>query len=121
MTISTQSPSYVLGQPDFTSNTPAATQNGMNNPVGVAYDSTNSRLCVLDRMNNRVLGISYDPIYNRLFVADTNNSRVMVFDASTSTIANGETAENVLGQSDFVSSNTATTQSGFSRSSSRLR
>src|SRR3989344_5722848 len=64
-------------------------QSGMSSPLGLTLDSTN----------------------NRLFVGDTENNRVLVFDVAS--ITNGEVAVNVLGQSDFVSNNSATTQSGF--------
>ena len=49
----------VLGQPNYTSNTAATTQTGLNNPRGLIYDSTNARL----------------------YVTDTNNNRIMIFDA----------------------------------------
>ena len=80
---------YVLGQPDFTSNTSATTQNGLFAPYGITYDSVNQRL----------------------FVSDYNNSRIMVFDVTT--ITNGENAVNVLGQPDFTSNLATTTQSGM--------
>jgi len=83
--------SYVLGQSNFTSNTATTTQSGLYNAVGTVYDSVNQRL----------------------FVADNSNHRVMVFNVATSTIANGENAENVLGQSNFTSNTGATTQSGL--------
>ena len=96
--IVTTTASYVIGQSDFVSNnTTTPTQSGMSQPQGLAYDPTDSRL----------------------FVADTNNNRVLVFDASTSTLSatpEGENAEDVIGQSDFVSNNTTTpTQSGMSQ------
>jgi DNA-binding beta-propeller fold protein YncE len=75
----------VIGQTDYVSSSTATTQNGLDNPEGLAYD----------------------PITSRLFVSDTDNDRVLVFDASTSTLANtptGEDAENVLSQNNFTSS-----------------
>jgi DNA-binding beta-propeller fold protein YncE len=77
----------VLGASDFTSDnySHSSSQNGLSNPVGLAYDASNNRLFVVD---------SYE--------AD----RVVVFDVSTSTIRNGEDAENVLGEPDFSSANT---------------
>ena len=80
----------VLGQPDFTSSANATTQSGLNFPAGLAYDSVNTRLFVLDNLNNRVL----------------------VFDVSS--ITDGENAINVLGQAFFNTSVAATTQSGLS-------
>lgn len=82
---------YVLGQTDFLSSGATTTQSGLDFP----------RL------------MTYDPSSQRLFVVDTANSRVLAFDAATSTIANGENAENVLGQPTFVSNAATTTQSGL--------
>ena len=90
--IASTSASYVLGQPDFNSDVATTTRSGMWGPGGVAYDASTSRL----------------------FVSDLQNNRVLVFDVSTSTIHNGENAENVLGQADFVSADEALTQSGLS-------
>jgi hypothetical protein len=55
-------------------------------------------------------GLTYDTKARRLFVGDYQNNRVMVFDVATSTITNGENAENVLGQSDYVSGNPGISQ-----------
>lgn len=79
----------VLGQPNFTSSITATTQNGMNSPYGLAYDST----------------------HNYLFVAESTNRRVTIFNVST--ITNGMNAINVLGQPNFTSSASATTQNGM--------
>jgi DNA-binding beta-propeller fold protein YncE len=57
-------------------------------------------------------GLAYDPVGNRLFVGDTGNKRVLVYDVAS--ITNGENAVNVLGQADFVSSVSTTTQSSLS-------
>lgn len=81
--------SFVLGQPDFDTNTATTTATGLSAPRGLVYDSAN----------------------NRLFVADTGNHRVMVFD--TSTLSNNMPASNVLGQADFTSKVSATTASGM--------
>ncbi len=146
--------SYVLGQPDFTSNTITTTQNGLNAPYGgLAYDQATNRLFVPDSMNNRVLifnvatstitngedasyvlgqsdfmsnmatttqsglqyssSLAYNPTADRLFVGDSNNNRVLIFNVATSTIANGEDAESMIGQSDYSGSTGITTQSGF--------
>jgi DNA-binding beta-propeller fold protein YncE len=152
---------YVLGSINFTSVAATSTQSGLNNPWGLAYDVTNTRLFTCDWFNNRVMvfnvatstitngenasyvlgqpnftsriatttqsglrlpptlnypgcGVDYDEANQRLFVADTNNNRVMVFNVATSTITNGENADYVLGQSNFISSSSATTQSGLS-------
>ncbi len=85
------SASLVLGQPNFTSNTAATTQNGMSQGYS----------------------ISVDPTTGKVFVADPGNNRVLRF-ASTTSLTNGANAEVVLGQSNFTSNAAATTQSGMS-------
>lgn len=85
---------YVIGQPNLTSNTIATTQSGLNG----------------------VRGVALDPVNNRLFVGDGGNNRVLVF--NTATITNGMNASNELGQpsggSAFTTKATATTQAGLS-------
>src|SRR5205085_1315827 len=71
----------------FTTSATATTINGMDNPVGLAYDS----------------------VHDRLFVADQNNLRVLVFD--TIAISDGEDAVNVLGEPNFITINTGNTVS----------
>jgi DNA-binding beta-propeller fold protein YncE len=79
-------PDNVLGKPDFaSSNSGSATQSGMSNPQGIAYDA----------------------VGNRLFVADSNLHRILVFD--TTSISNGENATNLFGQSIFTTSSSGTT------------
>jgi DNA-binding beta-propeller fold protein YncE len=84
-------PDNVLGQPNFYSNTSAASQVGMSTPYGLAYDSSG----------------------NRLFVADSTNNRVTVYNVSS--ITDGENAVNVLGQLNFTAASSATTQPGVNR------
>ncbi len=79
----------VLGQTTFTATSAANTQDGMSGPIGLAYDATNSRL----------------------FVGQTGNHRVTVYDVAA--ITDGENAINVLGQTDFTTTASATTQSGM--------
>jgi DNA-binding beta-propeller fold protein YncE len=79
----------VLGQTTFTASSTAATQNGMNGPVGIILDAS-----------------------NRLFVTDHYNNRVLVYDISQG-ISNGMNAMNVIGQPNFTASSTATTQNGM--------
>ena len=81
--------SYVLGQANFTSAGSATTQSGMNQPSGSSFDSTSSYL----------------------YIADSTNNRILVF--NTSSLSNGMNASYVLGQANFTSSGTATTQSGM--------
>jgi predicted nucleotidyltransferase len=66
----------VLGQADFTSETPATTQSGMYTPAGLSFNS------------------------NLLYVADLTNTRVTVFDVTA--ITDGENAVNVLGAANFT-------------------
>jgi DNA-binding beta-propeller fold protein YncE len=141
--------SNVLGQANFTSGGAATTQSGMNRPLDVTYDNAGNRLFVAEDGNNRVLvfdttnisngmnasnvlgqanftssgtgttqsgmgnpiGLEFDSVANRLFVGDQSNNRVLVFD--TTTITNGMNASNVLGQANFTSGGSATTQSGL--------
>ncbi|MCB0522250.1 MAG: DNRLRE domain-containing protein [Saprospiraceae bacterium] len=84
-----KTPDFVLGQSSFTTSTAATTQAGLNGPNDLAYDGQNKRL----------------------FVIETNNNRVTVFDVAT--ITNGEAAINVLGQANFTTNTSATTQAGL--------
>lgn len=70
----------LLGQPNFSSSSAATTQSGMDGPEGLAYDSAN----------------------DRLFVVENGNSRVTVWNSATTTP--GELAVSVLGQPDFTTS-----------------
>ncbi len=81
----------VLGQIDFVNSSAATTQAGMSNPTRLAYDTVNQRV----------------------FVVDNSNSRVTAYNA-TSTIINGANAVAVLGQTNFTSSGSDTTQSTMS-------
>jgi peptidoglycan hydrolase-like protein with peptidoglycan-binding domain/DNA-binding beta-propeller fold protein YncE len=90
--------SFVLGQSSFTAGSSATTQSGMNAPAGLAYD----------------------PLNQLLYVAEPSNNRVTVWNASTTSIASGENASYVLGQADFVSNSSATTQSLMSSPQSVL-
>jgi len=55
--------------------------------------------------------LAYDAANSRLFEADYTNSRVLVFNVAS--ITNGQNAANVLGQADFTTGSSITTQSGF--------
>ena len=79
----------VLGQLDFTSRLIGAGQSGMYFPLGVALDGA-----------------------GRLWVADMSNNRVLRFD-NPADKANGALADGVLGQVDFTSNSSATSQSGM--------
>ena len=53
--------------------------------------------------------IAYDPEDNLLFVSDVGNNRIMVFDVSS--ITNGESAINVLGQPTFTETDPGSAES----------
>lgn len=86
------SASYVLGQPNFTTNSNNTTQDGLSFPGGA----------------------SYDPDGERLFVADTSNNRVIVYDVNPVSIANGSNALNQFGQVDFTSGGSNLSQTELS-------
>jgi uncharacterized protein (TIGR03437 family) len=65
----------VIGQPDFTTNLPTTTREGLRGPQGVWIDN------------------------GRLFVADTVNGRVLIWNSIPA--SNGAPADIVLGQPDF--------------------
>src|SRR4051812_5668815 len=79
--INGQAAAHVLGQPNFTSNTGAISQTGVNGAQSTAYD----------------------PVRHWLFVADSLNFRVLVFDLSLG-VVDGMPAIHVLGQPDFTTS-----------------
>lgn len=83
-----------LGQANYTTGTAnrgsTVKQNNLNNPTGLAYDSTNTRL----------------------FVVDTDDNRVLAYSVATG-FTNGENASNVLGQSSYTASTGNITQSGL--------
>ena len=79
--------SLVLGQPNFTSDTSAVTQNGMYDPTSVFIDSTGNA-----------------------WVADSSNNRVIMY---APPFSNGMNASLVLGQASFTTSATAVTQNGM--------
>jgi len=80
--------SLVLGQANFTTNTPATTATGMEYPAGVAVDSRGD-----------------------LWVGDWGNSRALEF---VPPFADSMAASVVLGQSTFTSSTGSTTSTGLS-------
>jgi DNA-binding beta-propeller fold protein YncE len=81
---------HILGQPSFVSLTAATTQTGMNGPLGLAYDSTNSTL----------------------FVGQFTGNRVTTYDLSSG-ITDGQNASHVLGQTNFTTLTATTTQTGM--------
>ncbi|MFY8001703.1 MAG: NHL repeat-containing protein, partial [Candidatus Kapaibacteriota bacterium] len=54
-----QAATFVLGQPNFTSNAAAATANRMSFGEGMVVDATNNKLYVVDRNNHRVLRFAF--------------------------------------------------------------
>jgi hypothetical protein len=77
----------VIGQPNFSSNTPKTTQNGLNDPLNVAFDAKGD-----------------------LWVADDLNARVLEY---FSPFSNGMNAALVIGEPDFTTSVGGLTQSGL--------
>jgi len=87
--------SVVIGQPDFTSNSPNQGQ-GLNSP------SANT---VRGPFGVHVEG-------QKLFVADGNNSRVLIYNSIPT--SNNASADVVVGQTDFVTNTTGISASKFS-------
>lgn len=79
--------SLVIGQNTFTGNSAATTQTGLFQPNGLGFDTSSN-----------------------LWVADTVNSRLLKFAPPFST---GMPASLVIGQTDFVSHTTTTSQTGL--------
>jgi sugar lactone lactonase YvrE len=86
----------VLGQPDFTTGTwnyglggSTPSSRGLESPISIALDAAGN-----------------------LYVVDQGNSRVLRFNNAASK-ANGDSADAVLGQTDFVSKTFGTTQNQF--------
>ena len=75
----------VIGQPDFTTTTPAAEQRGDGEII-------NEKRFVSPN------GVAYDSVRDRLYVADQGNDRVMVFDVAPDQLVNHPAAVAVLGQ-----------------------
>ncbi len=143
--------SLVIGQPNFTSGTPALTQSGffslnMGGGLGFGFDSSDN-LWVADFGNNRVLefktpfstgmaaslvigqknftagnaggskdgllepsAVAFDHSDN-LWVLDQSNNRVLEFQPPFS---NGMSASMVIGQANFETFSSSTTQNGLS-------
>jgi DNA-binding beta-propeller fold protein YncE/predicted nucleotidyltransferase len=78
--------------------------------LGHATFSDGTEGTAIDRLYNPH-GIAIDKGTQRLFVSESSNHRVTVFDVST--ITDGESAINVLGQSDFTTSTNGRTQNTF--------
>lgn len=80
----------VFGQPNFNAALSGAADNRFNLPFGLCLDGE-----------------------GRLWVADTLNNRVLRFDDAVSRVDADPAADLVLGQADFTSNGSATTQSGM--------
>lgn len=77
----------VIGQTNFTNNSAAASQTGLNLPMGASYDTNN----------------------NRLFVLDSSSNRIMVYNAGPSVLpTNTASAAFVLGQANFTTASGTT-------------
>jgi DNA-binding beta-propeller fold protein YncE len=148
-TFSDRVPDNILGQPNYYGRGAATTQNGMSDPRGMNFDTTNNRLFVAEGGNSRIIvydvtaitngenatnvlgqpnysasatattqngmntprGLAYDSAGTRLFAADNQNNRVLTYDVAA--ITNGENAVNVLGQADYATATAADTQVGM--------
>ncbi len=80
----------VIGQPDFTTATSGLSATKMNNPICAIVDGTGT-----------------------LWVSEYGNNRVTRWD-NADNLVNGDTADGVLGQPDFVTNTASTSQSKFS-------
>jgi sugar lactone lactonase YvrE len=80
--------SVAIGQPDLLTGAPNDTQNGLDCPIGLAFDGSGN-----------------------LWVSDFDNSRVLKF---VPPFATGMNASLVIGQADFISLTPATTSTGLS-------
>lgn len=83
--------SYVIGQTGFNLNASATTAAGLSSPSGVVVD----------------------PATGKVFICDEGNNRVLRY-PSTAAMANGASAEAVLGQSSFTTKTTGTTSTTLS-------
>ncbi|MGB5874521.1 MAG: T9SS type A sorting domain-containing protein [Bacteroidota bacterium] len=88
--INGQNADLVLGQKDFTGNTPGLAADSLSYPTGVATDPTSGKL----------------------FVADISNDRVLRW-GSAASLVSGEPAEAVFGQPDFTTNGERVTQDGM--------
>lgn len=95
----------VLGQPNFTSITPATTAVGINLDTRVGTGITPTR--------PRGTGLAYDPVHDRLFVSDGGNHRVLGFDVAPNRLRSGMPASVVLGQPDFTTRGSNSTLTGL--------
>ena len=64
--------------------------------------------------------VDFDNTNNTLYVLDSGNNRAIVHDFDVSPISDSRTADYVLGQADFASNVTSTTQANFSFSSGNI-
>ncbi len=98
---------YVLGQPDFTSNAKGTSSTALS--LYLAVSNGCRPLCVTTYSYGG--GLSYDGANQLLYVGDAINNRVLAFDVSS--ITNGQAAIGVLGQPDFTSNGSGTSQTSF--------
>lgn len=83
---------YVLGQVNFTDHTGGSNQYSFSNPLGLAYDSVDQRLFVVDNTNTRVL------VYDVRPSGSPNRTSCGI---TTDGIANGMSASCVIGSTDI--------------------
>ncbi len=82
---------HVIGQPDFDTFDPGVSDTMIDGPQAIAYDAEQKLL----------------------FVEEYGNNRISIFDVNPATLANGQSVFGVLGQEDFVSNSTGTSQQIF--------
>lgn len=92
VTANGQNALYVLGQSDFTTGT-------AGNPVSASTLKTPNKVAI-------------NPSSSTLLIADNQNNRTLVFQQPIN--SNGQAADKVVGQSDMLGSNPATSQAGLS-------
>lgn len=109
----------LLASSFFASNTYATTiSNGMNAAYVIGdgsatQDFTDSDSGLTASTFNQPRNVLLDSTNNRLFVSDSANHRVLVFNTDANGVPLDYTADNVLGQADFVSNTAATSQTGM--------
>lgn len=145
-----QNATFVIGQPDFNSNSANLTQNGIDDPEGIAVDLINHKLYIADGNDHRILRYNLPITSNqpdaeivfgqpnfttdnaattqnglrdprglwvdeggRLWVADEGNNRVIWYDNAYAITSNQPDANGVLGQPDFISNSDQLTQNGL--------
>ena len=96
--ISSKTPTYVLGQANFLGC--SANEGGGTTGISTSLSTPS--------------GLAVDPTNHLLYVSDYNNNRIMVFNTASGTMASGEAASYVIGQTSLTGSSNGDTQSTLS-------